>query len=88
MGRSAKKPRINKTYRLRIDVVRRIERRAQERGLSPTATLEDLVDTAIPERDPVTEIEALAKEAHQARRGKPVPKWRGFTKDELHEDDA
>jgi hypothetical protein len=72
---------INKTFRLRVDLVKRLERRAQERGISPNAALEELVEAALPERDPIARIREFALEAR--RRGAPA-EWKPFTKDELH----
>jgi hypothetical protein len=76
---------VNRTFRLRPETVQRLERRARERGLSPNAALEELVEAALPLVDPVAGLEALARAADRLRGG-PAGKWRGFTKDELHED--
>ena len=86
MARMSKKRTVNRTFRLKPETVQRLERRARERGLSPNAALEELVESALPAIDPVAGLEALAKEADR-KRGRRAAKWRGFTKDELHEDE-
>ena len=87
MARLSKKRTVNRTFRLRPETVRRLERRAQERGLSPNAALEELVESALPAVDPVAGLEALARAADR-KRGRPAARWRGFTKDELHVDES
>jgi hypothetical protein len=82
----ARKRTVNRTFRLKPETVQRLERRARERGLSTNAALEELVETTLPAIDPVAGLEALAKAADR-KRGRPAARWRGFTKDELHEDD-
>ena len=77
---------VNRTFRLKAETVEKLERRARDRGLSPNAALEELIEAAIPDVDPVAGLAALANAADRKRRG-PAHKWRGFTKDELHEDD-
>ena len=75
---------VNRTFRLKAETVQRLERRARERNLSPNAALEELVEAALPAVDPVAGLEELAREADR-KRGRPAAKWRGFTRDELHE---
>ena len=87
MARPPKKRTVNRTFRLKAETVQRLERRARERGLSPNAALEELVESALPAFDPATRLEALALAADR-KRGGPAAKWRGFTKDELHEDEG
>jgi hypothetical protein len=87
MARPPKKRTVNRTFRLKPETVQRLERRARERGLSPNAALEELVESALPAVDPVAGLEALARAADR-KRGGPAAKWRGFTKDELHEDEG
>lgn len=84
MAKPPKKRTLNRTFRLKVETVQRLERRARERGLSPNAALEEIVESALPAVDPVAGLEALARAADR-KRGGPAARWRGFTKDELHE---
>ena len=81
-----RKKTVNRTFRLKADTVQRLERRARERGVSPNAALEELIDASLPAVDPVAMLKRLAQVADR-RRGRPAPRFRGFTKDELHEDE-
>ena len=86
LARPPKRRTVNRTFRLKVETVQRLERRARERGVSPNAALEELVESALPAVDPVARLEAMARAADR-KRGGPAAKWRGFTKDELHEDE-
>jgi len=86
----AKRNRIeyrNKTFRMRTELLRRLERRAAEEEVSLNQLVARLLEQGVPEHNPVARMIELARQMSR-RRGRPLPPYRPFTKDELHGDDV
>ena len=78
--------RRNKTFRIGVSLLRRLEKRARQEEVSLNQLLDRLLESALPESAPLERMLDVARRA-DARRGKAAPRERQFTKDELHEDD-
>ena len=78
--------RRNKTFRIGLPLLRRLERRAKEEEISLNQLVDRLLEAAVPDRDPLERMLEVVRRA-DARRGGPAPRARPFTKDELHQDD-
>ncbi len=78
--------RRNKTFRIGVPLLRRLERRAREEEISLNQLVDRLLESAVPDRAPLERMLEVARRA-DARRGSVAPRERQFSKDELHEDD-
>lgn len=77
-----KAPTKSRTFRLRVDTVTRLERRARQEQRSPNELVQQLLDANLPAGCVVEEVAAIAQEAGAGRRG-PLPK---FDRDALYDD--
>ena len=72
--RLRKSPTKSRTFRLRVETLSRLERRAREERRSPNEVVQQLLDASLPKGSTVDEVASIARAAGAARRG-PLPRF-------------
>ncbi len=72
--KKGKAPTKSRTFRLRLETLSRLERRAREERRSPNELVQQLLDASLPRTSTVDEVTAIAIAAGAERRG-PLPRF-------------